>query len=287
MQTSYSPSLLLVESTSFVNDTKWNYGSCLYFYNKGQCVQNGVCSTSCYIIGGYGHHSNVEVTNTQNSSNYVCMTSISQCGKEVNGDGCLYHVYGEFLSSNVNISKSICDTCSAIYFLSGLSSAAKFCSFGNTTASSFCISLSTSLFESTGPSKLSFSNVIGNTAVRCIYCGFDQLRVEECVIKENEGKYLFSNSGIEGWIDVIHCIVSDNDYGGYFSEGVVKTDNIETDKVDIIFAHISTEVCKIDFGEKSQTDQNFDEKSQTDQVNYFILSCFYECIFLPISLNSS
>lgn len=269
MQTSLSTSLLLVESTSFVNDTKDKDGSCLYFKSDGQCVQNGVCSTSCYITSGDGHHSNVFVSNTQNSSNYVCMTSISPCGKTGTGEGCLNHRYGEFLSSNVNISKSSCSKWTAMRFQHGLSPAVKFCSFENGTASYFCIALYSS------QSKLSFSNLIGNTAIECIRSGSYQLTVEECVIKENKGKYLFSNSGNNAWIDVIHCIVSDNDYGGYFSSGIVKTDRIKTDNVDIIFAHISTEACKI-----------FDEKYQTDYAKSFILSCFYQCILLPITLNS-
>lgn len=277
MQTSSSKSFLLVERTSFFNDTRTSHGSCLYFNSQGQCVQNKVCSTSCYITDGYGHHSRVIVSPSNENKSYIHLTTVYQCGKEEIGFGCFYHYYGEQLTSNTNVSKGLSYQYSMGYFISGTKpSFVKFCSFTNCTSSNnYCISLYTN------PTLLSFSNILGNNANHCIRsANVGQLTIEDCIIKENKGQYLFSNEGNPNWITVVRCIVENNNYGSYFSSGAVTTNNMKTEKLSLKIFHLSTANCYAEF---PYSKDNFTIEPKPNYMMLFI----YPCTIIPIMILGS
>lgn len=242
MKTTLATSILLVESTSFVNNTKNYTGNCIFFHPKGQCIQNKVCSSFCYLIGNgiYGHHS---FTNTLDSNSIVNMASVVSFGSG-NAAGAMYFQGGNQQVNNVNISTGSCLAYAAMC-LSGDTGTRviKFCSFSNCNATGkICLALFSI------PTQISFCNIEENTADDFIYSFISKTTIENCTICKNRGKYLFkAGSAYEfiGWINLIHCIVIDNDYGSFFSFGDVTTINMKTDSFNIIIENFYIDSCKL------------------------------------------
>lgn len=245
MNTTLATSILLVESTSFVKDTKNYTGNCIFLSRKGQCIQNKVCSSFCYLIRKdiYGHHSYTSIDDSRDSNNIVNMTSVVSFGNEI-ASYTIEIDYGNQQAYNVNISNGLCQYYAAMSLSYGIGTrVVKFCSFSNCNATKkICLGFYNI------PTQISFCNIEENTADECITSFLSKTTIENCTICKNRGKYLFRGGGVDeriGWFNLVHCIVIDNNYGDFFTSGEVTTNNMKTDSLNIIFEDFYIDSCKL------------------------------------------
>lgn len=240
---------MLIEESVFneiqngFNSRPFLSGNCIYV-ERSQCVQNKVCSYKCYLnVNSHGHHSVVHSNPSQESKNYINMTSISPQNHQLKGFGCVYCYNGSICFSNLNITQSTCNQnhCFGITSSNGNISYVSFSYF----CDNFDYSIQTYRYAlSFGSNAIMSSCILLRNNISALIRIDQEAKAtfSKCIIKYNIGDKLIYSRGN---LTIIDSLVSDNVGSDliYTYQNSVDTNNMITKQFNLELSLLNTAYC--------------------------------------------
>lgn len=223
---------LLAEFCSFYDIiTESQFGTAIFFLEKGEVVMNRLCGVNCNCGEGAGQFSRTRATNEENHQNFMNFSTIFSCGLEDTGYTTCSFEYGKFQMTQTNFTK--CNTKGSAAFFAYQVATQSFSELS--TLANCSVSYNDDVIAEFYESKNALFqklNILYNKGSRIISNhGSVQLKVEECVFFKNDATCLIFTSAYP--TIVIHCYFDDTSEKLSFSVGgSFDTESMSTDKFD-------------------------------------------------------
>lgn len=193
LQSQSDRTLLIIDSVSFTNcSINKDKGGCVYFSNKGQCVQTRVASVRSSVSNNmHGAHSYTDVTKSSSTMNIVNHTSISDSGNKFLSVSPVRISGGKPQVIGVNITASTAKTHCLLYIDQGKHEAEVMYSLFSDCKSSGEYGMQ---FSSSNSyiGRCKFDNITATSSL--VYITSNQLLVEYSIFTDIKNCYLFSGS---------------------------------------------------------------------------------------------